>query len=166
VAAEPGFARGSAGYSGSSDGWTDLAEHGVMTWSYASAGPGTVALMGELIAPAGQLSGVLALGFGTTADAARAAATASRAADVGARTAQVRRQWTDWAARLTLPAPVAGLDAELAAAVRQSAVVLQVNEDRTVSGAYVAGLAMPWGDATNDPGGYHLVWCRDAVETG
>jgi glucoamylase len=29
----------------------------------------------------------------------------------------------------------------------------------------VAGLAIPWGDYANDPGGYHMVWCRDGGET-
>ena len=33
-------------------------------------------------------------------------------------------------------------------------------------GAIVAGLCTPWGDTTNNAGGYHLVWPRDAVEVG
>ena len=44
-------------------------------------------------------------------------------------------------------------------------MVLRTHADHTVSGAYVAGLAIPWGDYTNDPGGYHMVWCRDGGET-
>src|SRR5436305_12066342 len=52
----------------------------------------------------------------------------------------------------------------LAGARRDSAAVLRTHADRTVSGAYVAGLAIPWGNYTNDPGGYHMVWCRDAGE--
>ena len=44
-------------------------------------------------------------------------------------------------------------------------MVLRTHADHTVSGAYVAGLAIPWGNYTNDPGGYHMVWCRDGGET-
>ena len=43
--------------------------------------------------------------------------------------------------------------------------MLRTHADHTVSGAYVAGLAIPWGNYTNDPGGYHMVWCRDGGET-
>ena len=53
----------------------------------------------------------------------------------------------------------------LADALRESAVVLRTHADHTVSGAYVAGLAIPWGNYGNDPGGYHMVWCRDGGET-
>jgi glucoamylase len=43
--------------------------------------------------------------------------------------------------------------------------VLRTHADHTVAGAYVAGLAIPWGNYTNDPSGYHTVWCRDGGET-
>ena len=54
------WTRASAGYVGTSDGWQDFAAHGAMTWSYDMAGPGHVALIGEL----GPSETVLALGFG------------------------------------------------------------------------------------------------------
>ena len=44
-------------------------------------------------------------------------------------------------------------------------MVLRTHADHTVTGAFVAGLAIPWGEDTNDPGGYHMVWCRDGGET-
>ena len=44
-------------------------------------------------------------------------------------------------------------------------MVLRTHADHTVAGAYVAGLAIPWGNYANDPGGYHMVWCRDGGET-
>lgn len=163
--ADGGFVRASAGYVGFSDGWTDLATNGAMTWTYSAAGPGTVALMGELVAPAGAASGVLALGFGSDAGMARAAAGSGLAAGVTAAVRTVTRQWSDWAATLTFPGPGAGVPPGVDDAVRQSAAVLRMNEDRATAGAIVAGLAVPWGDATNDPGGYHLVWCRDSCET-
>ena len=163
--AQDGFARGSAGYVGSSDGWTDLAEHGQMTWTYDVAGPGIVALTGELVATGGHASGVLALGFGPTAQAARDAATSSLAAGPAVAVEKVTDQWTSWADGLRLPGTADGLSAIAVSAVRQSAGVLKVNEDRDAVGAIVAGLAVPWGDTTNDPGGYHMLWCRDSCET-
>jgi glucoamylase len=45
-----------------------------------------------------------------------------------------------------------------------SAIVLKVHEGRTYPGAVVASLSVPWGNATDNSGGYHLVWTRDAVE--
>ncbi|HXQ42814.1 MAG TPA: hypothetical protein VN821_16210, partial [Candidatus Udaeobacter sp.] len=42
------FLRLGAGYVGVNDGWQDFALHGAMTWEYRTAGPGNVALMGEL----------------------------------------------------------------------------------------------------------------------
>ena len=38
--------------------------------------------------------------------------------------------------------------------------------DRTYPGAIVASLSVPWGNASDSLGGYHLVWARDAVNCG
>ena len=73
LAGDPGFGRVSAGYVGDTDGWTDLHRNSAMTWEFELAGPGVVALTGELLAPTGTLSGTLALGFGTTEAEAEAA---------------------------------------------------------------------------------------------
>jgi glucoamylase len=156
--AAPGFTRAGAGYVGDSDGWTDFNENQSMTLTYTQAGPGVVALTGELAAG----SGLLALGFGDSEDAARGAAQASL--DVGHDpVANFTQGWQAWTAGLTLPMPAA--PAQLADALRQSAVVLRTHADHSAVGAYVAGLAIPWGNDTNDPGGYHMVWCRDGGET-
>ena len=165
--ARPGFTRAGAGYAGDTDGWTDFSRHQSMTLTYGQAGPGVVALTGELAAG----SGLLALGFGDRQDTARAAAQASLDAGYDATAAAFARGWRAWTAGLTLPGPAqlaaAGSAGPpgLADALRESAVVLRTHADHTVSGAYVAGLAIPWGNYGNDPGGYHMVWCRDAGET-
>jgi glucoamylase len=165
--ARPGFTRAGAGYAGDTDGWTDFSRHRSMTLTYGRAGPGVVVLTGELAAG----SGLLALGFGDRQDTARAAAQASLDAGYDATAAAFARGWRAWMAGLTLPGP-AQLAATgsagppgLADALRESAVVLRTHADRTVSGAYVAGLTIPWGNDGNDPGGYHMVWCRDGGET-
>jgi glucoamylase len=157
--AQPGFTRTGAGYVGDTDGWTDFSRNQSMTLTYSQAGPGVVALTGELAAG----SGLLALGFGENADAARAAAQASLNAGYDTAAAAFTAGWRAWTAGLSLPAPAA--PAGLADALRESAVVLRSHADHTVAGAFVAGLAIPWGNDTNDPGGYHMVWCRDGGET-
>ncbi|WP_240494291.1 glycoside hydrolase family 15 protein [Pantoea sp. 1.19] len=161
LAAEGGFARGSAGYVGCSDGWQDFSQHGQMTWQHPQAGPGNIALMGEL----NQQSGVLALGFANTAEGAR---TLARCALVGGY-AQAReryiRGWTEWHQHVSFPA-LETLPPRLADAVKTSITVLKTHEGRTFPGALVASLSTPWGDAHQDPGGYHLVWPRDSVEVG
>lgn len=157
--ARPGFTLAGAGYVGDTDGWTDFSRNQSMTLTYTQAGPGVVALTGELAAG----SGLLALGFGDSQDAARAAAQASLTAGYDATAAAFTAGWQAWTAGLSLPAPAG--PAQLAGALRESAVVLRSHADRTVAGAFVAGLAVPWGNDTNDPGGYHMVWCRDGGET-
>ena len=161
--AGPGFTRAGAGYVGDTDGWTDFSRNQSMTLTYSQAGPGVVALTGELAAG----SGLLALGFGDSQDAARSAAQASLDAGHDATAAAFTRGWQAWLADLTLPGPaqLAGGPAGLADALRESAAVLRTHADRTVAGAYVAGLAIPWGNYTNDPSGYHMVWCRDGGAT-
>ncbi len=52
--AQPGFTRAGAGYVGDSDGWTDFSRNQSMTLTYTQAGPGVVALTGELAAGLGQ----------------------------------------------------------------------------------------------------------------
>ena len=57
------------------------------------------------------------------------------------------------------------MDVESLALLRRSAAVIKSHEDRTFPGAFVASLSVPWGEASNSRGGYHLVWARDLVET-
>ena len=57
--------RAAAGYVGASDGWQDFARNGAMTWTHDRAGPGNVALMGELPRQA-----TLALAFASGKEAA------------------------------------------------------------------------------------------------
>ena len=154
--ARPGFTRAGVGYVGDTDGWTDFSRNRSMTLTYSQAGPGVVALTGELAAG----SGLLALGFGDSQGAARSAARASLDAGYDVTAAAFTRGWRAWTADLALPGP-AQPDLGppgLADALRESAVVLRTHADHTVTGAYVAGLAIPWGNYTNDPGGYHMVW--------
>ncbi len=158
----PGFTRASAGYSGSSDGWQDFARNGDMTWTYASAGPGNVALMGE----ADAASGVLALAFAADPDGAHTLALESLAAGIDAARIASTAGWQTWAAAITLPAAMPGDPPGLADALRRSAAVIKAHEDHSYPGAFVASLSVPWGESRSDLSGYHLVWPRDATESG
>lgn len=158
AAADCGFSRSSAGYVGNSDGWQDFARNGRMSWRYAEALDGNVALMGEL----GAKAGVLAVGFCSTIEGAETLVRSSLAEGVTPARAQFIAEWEDWAKELDIP--------EAPEAVRReaylSAAVLRVHSGRTFPGAVVASLSIPWGNSSNSTGGYHLIWPRDAVEAG
>ena len=148
--------RCSVGCLGASDGWQDFNRNGRMTWQYDSAGPGAVTLLGEL-----PVEGRLALGLATSKEAAATLAVSSLMDDFAAERQMQCRAWQEWLAKGQRPALQGDLDAMLTL----SATVLKVHEDRTFRGAAVASLSVPWGDASQSRGGYHLVWPRDLVET-
>jgi glucoamylase len=154
------FRRASAGYVGSSDGWQDFARHGALTWQYAAAGPGNVALIGELPRRA-----VLALGFGSSTESAATLAISSLIQPFDNLLQQQIADWERWQvgcaehAATTLDLPEAIRDQAVV-----SAIVLRAHLDKTYPGAMVASLSVPWGDTGNSRGGYHLVWPRDLVQ--
>ncbi len=161
LAGSHGFQRSSAGHVGTSDGWQDFDKNGRMTWEYDHARPGNVALMAELASP----SGALALAFASTREGAVTLAKSSLASGFASVRAEALAGWVGWAGKVqTLPAR--SLSADLITQAKRSAAVLKTHEDRTFPGAVVASLSVPWGNAHNDLGGYHLVWARDAVNSG
>ncbi|MHB8428529.1 MAG: glycoside hydrolase family 15 protein [Acidiferrobacterales bacterium] len=153
--------RTSAGYVGTSDGWQDFAKNGAMTWTYDEAGPGNVALMGELPRHA-----VLALGFGSSKESAATLAISSLIQPFESAWRQQVECWQKWhtdsTQTCTLPP---GLATDLTNIFQTSAMVLRAHQDKTYPGAMVASLSIPWGSTKDDLGGYHLVWPRDLVES-
>ena len=158
LACDPTFSRTSAGFVGVSDGWRDFASNGRMSWSYTHAEDGNVALTAELA----QNEGVMALGFATTLEGARTLAHSSLNEGFAKITEDFAREWKAWKAGLKLPQ----VPDDLLNEALLSAAVLRVHEDTTYPGATVASLSIPWGNASDNSGGYHLVWTRDAVEAG
>src|SRR5499427_1160475 len=153
--------RASAGYVGSSDGWQDFHHNGKMTWEYQSAGPGNVALIAELPRRA-----VLALGFGSSAEAAATLAIGSLLQPFDGLLQQHIAPWQAWhAERSERHAVPLDVPPALAEELLVSTIVLRTHQDKTYPGAMVASLSVPWGDSGNERGGYHLVWPRDLVET-
>ena len=150
------WGRCSVGCLEESDGWQDFNRHGRLTWQYDSAGPGAVALIGEMPAEA-----TLALGLGTSKDSAATLAHSALLEDFGAVWDAQDRAWEAWLGA----EPLLGLSDGLRHMLALSGTVLKVHQDRTYRGAAVASLAVPWGENSQSRGGYHLVWCRDLVET-
>lgn len=152
--------RASAGYVGENDGWQDFARHRAMTWEFDLAGPGNVALTGELPRYA-----VLALGLGSSAEAAATLALSALFEPFDVSWERQIRQWTRWhasnAAFARFPDDLPALCEEQ---LRTSTLVLRTHQDKTYLGAMVPSLCVPWGNTRQERGGYHLVWPRDVVE--
>ena len=146
----------SVGCSEASDGWSDFDRNGRMTWQYAAAGPGAVALTGELPAEA-----TLALGLSTSKEAAATLAVSNLLEDFSVVWDEQCLRWNGWLSESRRPVVRDDIDRALAL----SDTVLKVHQDRTYCGAAVASLSAPWGDSSQSRGGYHLVWPRDLVET-
>ncbi len=157
LAADVPLAKLSCGYVGASDGWQDLDRHGELTYGFVSAENGTVALSGELTGDAG----IIGLGFAGSTYGAFTRARTALAASFDALRAEFLQDWNNWGAPLQLPRP----DDILGDAGLLSAAVLKIHEDRAYPGAVVASLSVPWGNSTDNLGGYHLVWPRDATLT-
>lgn len=152
--------RASAGYVGSSDGWQDFARHGAMSSEYSSAGPGNVALLGEL-----PRSSVLALAFGSSTESAATLALTALYEPFERVRARHLANWTEWYSRSGIPVNFTRtLPAECAEQFHISTMVLRAHQDKTYPGAMVASLSVPWGNTKEEREGYHLVWPRDLVE--
>jgi glucoamylase len=154
------FGRASAGFVGVSDGWQDFFHNGSMTWEYGAAGPGNVALAGELPRRA-----VLALGFGSSSESAATLALTALVEPFETSWERQLTAWTRWHAncvpRNALPGDLPGACLEQ---FRISTMVLRCHRDKTYPGAMVASLSVPWGNTREERAGYHLVWPRDLVE--
>lgn len=154
------FLRASCGYVGFSDGWQDFHRNGCMAWTYPAAGPGNVALLGELPSRAR-----LALAF--ERDAAGAATLArSGCAEPFEHAWQTQiDDWKAWHEAMHRRCRWwSALDQTVRDEAETSAMVLKCHEDKLFRGATVASLSTPWGQSHDDSGGYHLVWTRDLVE--
>jgi glucoamylase len=160
------WARSSAGFVGSvSDGYRELNRRGRLVRRYDRAEDGNVVLTGEvdLRASGGQF--VLVLGFGASPAEAAHCARASLLEDFAAIQGEYVRNWQDWQATVTSLEPPEPGGCDL---YRTSTAILRAHEDHGTSGAVVASLSIPWGQARTDAKtglvGYHAVWPRDMVE--
>jgi glucoamylase len=156
------FRRVSAGYVGASDGWQDFSANGAMRWTYERAGPGNIALTGEL-----PPSASLALGFAASKESAATLAATALEQSFEAALAELVGEWRAWHARCETQRTVSPmLPPGLVEPFTTSAMVLRTHMDRTFPGAMVASLSVPWGTGRGERPGYHLVRVRDLCESG
>jgi len=149
----------SAGYTGVSDGWQDFASNGRMGWQYQHAGPGNVALCARVPGRC-----VLALGFGSSCEAAATLALSSLCQPFEKVWQEQIEEWQRWHLGCRLPDGLDALPAAVRDQVHTSAMVLRTHCDQTFRGAMVASMSIPWGEYAEERPGYHLVWSRDLVE--
>lgn len=154
------WGRASCGYVGSSDGWQDFAHNGAMSWAYEQAGPGNVALTGELPRKA-----VLALGFASSTESAATLALSALFAPFEESWQRQIADWTGWQEGCASRVSIANaLPKECREQFKLSTMVLRTHQDKTFPGAMVASLSVPWGNTKDERPGYHLVWPRDLCE--
>jgi glucoamylase len=160
LASDPPAIRQSVGYVGASDGWQDFARNGRMSWTWTETDLGNVAGIAEVLPGDGPVQ--LALGFGSRPEEAALQATSALVGHFEAAWEESIGNWRSFLGTCTRPPEQ--LTGELLRTYLDSAAVLRTHQDRTAPGATVASLSIPWGNARNDLGGYHLVWSRDLVE--
>lgn len=144
------------GYTRKNDLKTDLADFKVDAAYSATTTPGRLSIGAEL--PTAGVSTV-ALGFGPSHDAARAAAAGSLERGFAAVSQAYIQGWASYLDAMPPPYPLLPLYDE-------SVGVLKTHEDKTHYGAFVASLSIPWGQHVTDDDprrkrGYRYVWARD-----
>lgn len=157
------FCRLSCGYVGTSDGWTDLAANFEMNWQFDQAIDGNVALTGELDLSE-RREFTLGLAFGHSLNNAATVLLQSLSLPFAE---QLQRFIEQWERPYRHILPLAGSAKDGGKLYRNSYGILLAHEDKSNSGALIASLAIPWGEAKgeDDTGGYHLVWPRDMVNS-
>ena len=163
LAATVPFSRASCGYVGISDGWTDLHGNFQMDWEFDSAPDGNIALTGELDL-AGAREFTLGLAFGNSQHHAISTLFQSLSTPFAEHSERYAEQWAR-SSDCALPLEKASGDG--GNLYRTSFSLLRAHEDKSYPGAFIASLAIPWGEAVGDEdqGGYHLVWTRDMVNS-
>ena len=167
MGASCGFSRVSCGFVGATDGWRDLKDNFRMDWEFGSATNGNLAVMGELNLGAAGTDGAreftVAIGLGERQHTALQKTVSALAMPYAQHRTRFIEQWH----RVANPEQLAAKALDGGKLMRASHNVLLAHEDKTYSGAFVASLSIPWGQAKGDDdlGGYHLVWTRDMVQT-
>jgi glucoamylase len=152
----------SSGFAGVSDGLTDLVGASAdarMDWAYDAARGGNVEQLGWIDAAeadADMISFDVVLGFGASEAEAAATTAGVLASDRSALQRRYDAGWRRYARSLDTLGGSANDQYYLAA------MSLKTIQDKS-SGALIAAMATPWGEAQGDEntGGYHLVWARD-----
>ena len=159
-----GFSRRSVGYVGASDGWQDLTTHLKMDWEFTTAGPGNIALTGEIDLRGGD-EFTVAIALGRSCQSTVTKLLQSLAEPFELQRDAYLRQW-----QRTVVADKFDFHRHTSDGghlYRLSRCILLAHEDKSFQGALVASMSIPWGEIKGDAdiGGYHLVWTRDLVQS-
>lgn len=157
------FIKRSAGYVGTSDGYTDINKHKKMEWQYSAAHNGNVALTAEIDISKTQ-EFVIAISFGAKEEDAAHHAWASLLDGYEKAREEYINGWKKFQKKLH---SVKSDRNAIGKHFRTSATVLNLHTSKKFPGGVVASLSIPWGETKGDnaKAGYHLVWPRDLVET-
>lgn len=157
----------SAGFVGFSDGWQDLSRNFELANRFDEAGPGNIALTGEVQTnPGAEFTLDLALGFGVTRSEAQNFAKTSLSVPFERVRREYESGWTGYLDEL-VSAPRLGSRRFLAESpfARRSTQIIKMHEDKRNRGAIIASMSKPGvpdGERARDgTGGYHLIWPRD-----
>jgi glucoamylase len=152
-----------------SDGLEQLRQFGKIVNQYKKAENGNVAQMAKIKQPK-QFTAVVSFASDfkksfvkiDSANIAILQGYKSRSKGFVKSQAEYEKEWSDYVK--TLPK----VEAKYQAQFNMAAMVLKAQEDKTVRGANVASLTIPWGGGANANedvgGGYHLVWSRDLYQ--
>ncbi len=175
VASPNNFITHENGYAGAaSDCYLSLREQKVLNNQFDNiAGNGNVVQCGEVGNVGVDTTFTVALGYGSDAASAVAAADGSLAAGFADRERAYRGispysgGWNGYVNVLRAAPASVSSDVLRRRAYYVAAMTLRAAEDKTFSGASVAGFGTPWGDFTNGDNlndGYHRVWGRDLYQ--
>jgi glucoamylase len=159
-----GFSRRSVGYVGASDGWQDLMGNFKMDWEFVAAEKGNIALTGEItLADSNEFT--IAIACGKTRQSTATKVLQSLAQPFESHRQAYVRQWQR--AVVNPKFDFSDGTSDKGGIYRLSRCVLLAHEDKDFEGAMVASMSIPWGETKSDgdPGGYHLVWTRDLVQS-
>ncbi len=146
-------------YYQANDVWEQLKKFGKIKETYAQATDGNVIQMARIMKPT-RFTTIFAFGE----DIFKASANAAKSLEKGFPKiqAEYEKGWSDFVK--TLPK----VEPKYQAQFNMAAMQLRINEDKTVRGANIASLTVPWGGGANanenNIGGYHLVWSRDLYQ--
>jgi glucoamylase len=142
-----------------SDGLEQLQQFGKIINQYNAAPNGNVVQMGKIDKP---WRFTTVISFAENSLKARAAAKNSLNKGFQKCLTEYEKDWSEYVKTLPKAEP------KYQAQFNMAAMVLKAQEDKTVRGANVASLTIPWGGgltANEDVGGgYHLVWSRDLYQ--
>lgn len=146
LAASVPFSRSSSGFVGASDGWTDLNRHLRMTWEFDRALGGDVAVVGKLdLSTSRSFTVGLAFGFGLHA------ATTGLLQSLGVPFEEQREKFRDqWRRASASIVPLEETSADGGRLYQTSCSLLLAHEDKSLPGALIASLSIPWGEARGD----------------